>query len=346
MELNYSRREKTVGLFIVGILLLLLATVVMIGRGKDWFETYVPYTTTFDESYGIEPDTPVKLFKTDVGKVKSVTLVGDHVEVRLVVKEEYASRITSGTRVTVESPTLIGSEYVSIKPGSVSAPPIPPGGIIPSKARRSLTDVLSEFQVEETARRLAKIIENVAGVTDRLIETDGPLFATLSHVEAATGSLERITADLESGRGTAGRLLRSAELLEMIEARVKKIDEVLEPMADAAGMAPPAMARLQENLDGLQRIESRVEPAVDQVRDILGRVDTVLSSLQKILLQVEAASREAPEAARTARETLERVAENMDEIEQIIQAVRQNFLIRPHLPPETTPEAIDSGIRP
>ena len=304
------------------------------------------YITTFDESYGIEPDTPVKLYKTDVGKVKSVALVGNHVEVRLVVKEQYASRITSGTRVTIESPTLIGSEYVSIKPGSISAAPIPPGGIIPSEARRSLSDVLGELQVEETARRLAKIIENLADITDRLTESDGPLFGTLSHVEAATGSLERITADLESGQGTAGRLLRSAELVELIEARVKKIDEVLEPMADAARMGPPAMAKLQENLDGLQRIESQVEPAVVKVRDILARSEAVLSSLQGILLQIEAASREAPEAARTARETLERVAENMDEIEQIIQAVRQNFLIRPHLPPEKTPEAIDSGIRP
>ena len=346
MNLDYSRTEKAVGLFVIGILLLLLATVVMIGRGKDWFKKYIPYFTSLEESYGIEPNTPVKLYKTDVGKVKSVTLVGDHVEVRLVIQEEYASRITSGSQVTVESPTLIGSEYVSIKPGSTSAPPIPPGGLIPSKTRRSLGDILTEFKVEETARRLARIIENLADVTERLAAPEGPLFRTLSQVEAATGSLARISEDLENGRGTAGRLLRSAELIESIEARLQMVDGILSPLTEAAEMAPPAMVQVRENLAGLRRIEGQVEPAVLQVRDILTRVDTVLGSLQEILVQVEAASREAPDAVRTARETLERVAENMDEIEQIIQAVRENFLIRPHLPPEPVPEAIDSGLRP
>ncbi len=346
MDMNYSRTEKAVGLFVVGIVFLLLATVIMIGRGKDWFKKYVSYTTSFEESYGIEPNTPVKLHETDIGKVKSVTLVGDHVEVGLAVQQEYASRITNGTRVTVESPTLIGSEYVSIKPGSINAPPIPPGGIIPSKARRSLGDILGELKVEETARRLARIIEDVATVTDRLRKPEGPLFATLSHLEATTGSLARISADLENGRGTAGRLLRTGELMESIENRLKMVDSVLAPLADAARKAPPAMDQVRENLEGLHRIESQVGPAVAQMRDLLTRVAGVLESSQQILARIEKASREAPEAARSARETLAKVAENMDEIDQIIEAVRQNFLIRPHLPPEPAPEAIDSGIRP
>jgi phospholipid/cholesterol/gamma-HCH transport system substrate-binding protein len=346
MDLNYTHTEKAVGLFVIGILMLLLTTVVMIGRGKNWFEQYVPYVTTFQESYGIEPNTPVKLYKTDVGKVKSVNLVGERVEVRLAVQEKYAARITTGTRVTVESPTLIGSEYVSIKPGSISAPSIPPGGVIPSEARRSLEDVLRELKLEETARHLAQMIENAAAITERLEAPEGPLFSTLSHVEATAGSLARISGDLEEGKGTAGRLLQSAELLASIEARLQLVDAVLEPLAEAARQAPPTMDQVQKTLEGLRRIESRVLPAVDQVRELLVRVSALLASLEETLGHIEKASRQAPETARAARDTLHRLSQNMDDIEQIIKAVRQNFLIRPHLPPQPTPEAIDSGIRP
>jgi phospholipid/cholesterol/gamma-HCH transport system substrate-binding protein len=346
MDLHYSKTEKVVGLFLIGIALLLLTTVVMIGRGKDWFKKYVDYTTVFQESYGIQSNTPVKLYKTDIGKVDAVTLVGDRVEVQLAIQEEYAARITRGTRVTIESPTLIGSEYVSIVPGPVSSPAIEPGGLIPSKPRRSLSDVLAEMEVEKTARRLAAIVKNIEAVTDRLADPEGPLWTTLDHVERTTGSLSRVAGDIERGQGTVGRLLRSADMIEQIEARVVKLDEVIDPLAAAARQAPPAMSLVKENLADLRRIQARVAPAIEQVRTVLDQTDAAMESLHRILKQIEAASIHAPPAAQSARDTLERVAENMEEIEQIIEAVRQNFLIRPHLPPVPAPEPLDSGIRP
>ena len=75
MDLNYSRTDKIVGTFVICIAILLLSTVVIIGRGKDWFKKYVTYYTTFEESYNLEVNAAVKLFKTDIGKVKEITLV-------------------------------------------------------------------------------------------------------------------------------------------------------------------------------------------------------------------------------------------------------------------------------
>lgn len=346
MELHYTKTEKAVGLFVVGIVLLVLASLIMIGRGKDWFKQYVVYTTSFEEGYGIQPNTPVKLYKTDIGKVKTVTLVGDRVELKLAIQEEYASRITAGTWVTIESPTLFGSEYVSIKPGSISAYGIEPGGLIPSKPRRSLGDLLADIEVEKTARRLASIIENLETLSRQLADPQGPLSASLSHVETATENMARISEDLRDGKGTAGQVIRSEALLNAIEARLVKLDEVIDPIAEAARQAPPAMALVQENLVNLKRIQSKAEPAVGQLQALLDRTDAIMASLQQVMERVEAASIHGLPAVQSARETLERVAENMEKIEQIIEAVRQNFLIRPHLPDEPAPEAIDSGIRP
>ncbi|GAF95450.1 unnamed protein product, partial [marine sediment metagenome] len=41
MELDFTKKEKSAGIFIIGISILLLATVIIIGRGKDWFKTYI-----------------------------------------------------------------------------------------------------------------------------------------------------------------------------------------------------------------------------------------------------------------------------------------------------------------
>jgi len=75
MELDFSKKEKIVGTFMITVTVLLLVTVVIIGRGKDWFKTYIRYYTVFDEGYNLQPDTPVKLFSADIGKVKDITEV-------------------------------------------------------------------------------------------------------------------------------------------------------------------------------------------------------------------------------------------------------------------------------
>ena len=112
MELDFSKKEKIVGTFIISVTVLLLVTVVIIGRGKDWFKKYITYYTVFDEGYNLQPDTAVKLFSANIGKVKDITLVGDKVEVTLKILDDFRSRIRTDSIATVKSPTLIGSEYI------------------------------------------------------------------------------------------------------------------------------------------------------------------------------------------------------------------------------------------
>jgi ABC-type transporter Mla subunit MlaD len=57
-----------VGTFIISVAVLLLVTVVIIGRGKDWFKKYTTYYTVFDEGYNLQPDTSVKLFSANLEK--------------------------------------------------------------------------------------------------------------------------------------------------------------------------------------------------------------------------------------------------------------------------------------
>ena len=148
MDMEFSRIERLVGVFVIGVSMLLLATLVIIGRGKDWFETYITYYTTFNESYNLQENAAVKLFKTDIGTVKKITLEKNRVRVKLVILEKYASRIRQDALAVVESPTLIGSEYISIIPGSAQAPLIPEQGEISSREKRSLTDIFADFEVD------------------------------------------------------------------------------------------------------------------------------------------------------------------------------------------------------
>ena len=72
MELKFSKTENIVGVFVIFISILLLTTIIMIGRGKDWFKKYNTYYTEFEESYNLEVNQAVKLFKADIGKITKI----------------------------------------------------------------------------------------------------------------------------------------------------------------------------------------------------------------------------------------------------------------------------------
>ncbi len=174
MELKYSRMDRVVGVFLIAVVALMVGTVALLGRGKDWFRPTVTYYAQFKENYNLSPGSPVKLYKADIGKVKSVELVGDAVRVRLSIFEEYDSRFRQDTVVTVESPTFIGSEYVAVRPGKPDSPLILPGGTIKSEEKKTLSQILAEYEVEETAKQLTETIRNLADIVEELRDPAGP----------------------------------------------------------------------------------------------------------------------------------------------------------------------------
>ena len=74
MELNYTKREKLAGLFVLITAILFLMAIVMVGRGKGWFKRHTTYYTTFNESYNLKEGADVKLLETKIGRVQEISL--------------------------------------------------------------------------------------------------------------------------------------------------------------------------------------------------------------------------------------------------------------------------------
>ena len=253
MELDFNKKEKIAGTFIIVVAILLLTTVVMIGRGKDWFKTYVIYYTTFDESYNLQENASVKLYNANIGKVKKITLVGDKVRVKLAILEEYASRIRSDSVATVESPTFIGSEHISIQPGSADAPLVPEEGEIPSMAKKSISDILTEFQVEETAKKIIKAVQDLSEIAEIMRKPDGPFFAAIDTINKTLSHFEKIIRDIEAGKGTAGGILKSRVLLERILDDLDKLGDILDNIKTASAKTPETIDQVQDNLAAIKK---------------------------------------------------------------------------------------------
>jgi len=346
MDMEFSRLERLVGVFIIGVSMLLLSTLVIIGRGKDWFETYITYYTTFNESYNLQENAAVKLFKADIGRVKKITLEKDRVRVKLAIQEQYASRIRQDAVAVVESPTLIGSEYISIIPGSAQSPLIPYQGEIPSREKRSITDIFAEFEVEKTAKMIVQAIQDISEVAQYLSNPQGPLRSTLNNFQKTSGHVEQITSDLRAGKGPMGTVLKSEDLLKQILHNIQRMGAILDSIQAATAKAPEAMELVQDNLtvyrDAGQMVASRVEEA----GKILGQIQAAAADLKVILKNIKAGSTNVPRISTSFRDGVEEIREGVEQINRVVDSLQQSVFIRSNLPPEPVPQTTDAEARP
>ncbi|MBW1743950.1 MAG: MCE family protein [Deltaproteobacteria bacterium] len=314
MQISFDVKEKIVGAFLVGVVILLLTIVVMIGRGKDWFRSYVTYYTVFDQAYNLNENARVTLFKADIGKVRNVKLEGNKVRVELGILQHYAQRIRMDSVATVESPTLIGSEYVSITPGSPDAPAIPKDGTIPSKEKK---DLMAQLQVEKTTELIVKTIERISEIVEHVADPKGPLYASLDSTEKALANIEAITQGIREGKGTAGSIIRSEELLQTVYEQLNQLDTILQNIEDATAKTP----------------------------EIMNDVKQSMIMINQILTNIEKGSKDVPAVTQTTKEGIREVRDGVEEVDKVVQSIQKSFLIRPNLPPEPESKDIDTGLR-
>ena len=335
-----------VGAFVIGVCMLLIATIVIIGRGKDWFETYITFYTTFKESYNLQENAAVKLFKADIGRVTSITLDKDTVRVKLIILEKYASRIRQDAIAVVESPTLIGSEYISIIPGSPQSPLIPEQGEIPSREKRSLTDIMAEFEVEKTAKMVVKAIQDISVVARDLSDPKGPLRVALDNLEDTSQHVEQIVADLRSGKGPLGTVLKSEDLLQQITASIDRMGSILENINDTTAKAPETMDLVQKNLATYNEAGESVIQRVDQARVILDEIQSSTGELKVILKNIKTGSYNVPRISTSFRDGVQEIREGVEEIDRVVESLQKSILIRNNLPEEPKPLNTDAHARP
>jgi phospholipid/cholesterol/gamma-HCH transport system substrate-binding protein len=318
MKLQYSTMERMTGAFILLTLIVFLFTVAVVGRGKNWFRKHVVYYTTFQEGYNLVSGSRVKLLGTDIGNVTDVLLTkGNKVKVRVKVLAEYASRIRANSVATVESPTVIGSEYINIRPGTSKAAVIPPEGLIPTKEKKKFTEYLEEYEIGAKLEHISKILEDLALITDQLKDPKGPFFGTFSN-------LQQTTSTVEAGEGSLGRLIKSDELYEHIDTFVGTLQETADHLLRAG-------VNIEKGSEHLEKATREGPEMVDKTQELLDRLLKVQVILEKVMTEV-------PEISAQARE-------GMQEVNRILDSVKENFLIRPNLPPPPDSETHGLEIR-
>ncbi len=166
-------------LAMAAILIFLLSS-----TGGLWWQRY-PLKTLFDNVAGLGEGAPVRVAGVEVGSVTGVQFIGDRVEVSFEVNEDVQPRITTASRASLGSVSLLGESAVDITPASQGTP-IAEWGYVPS--------VPATGSIAEVATQATKSLEEAT----------------------------RLISDIRAGRGTVGKLFTDDALYKEVNAFVSR----------------------------------------------------------------------------------------------------------------------------
>jgi phospholipid/cholesterol/gamma-HCH transport system substrate-binding protein len=300
--------EKVAGFALLSLFTLVILAATIVGAGRGIFRGHTRYFAVFNQGYGIEAGVDVRFFGMDIGTVTSVDLTDNNkIRMRLRVADDYAGRIRGDCLAVVKSPTIIGSEYIEIQPGTDASLPIPDGGQIPAQDTATLDDMLEALEIPKKIAQADRLLSDFIAIADRLQDADGPLFATLENFRS-------VSARVSAGEGSLGALLSRPAAHAELFAAISEIRAASASAREAAASIRVAAAALERDMPGITQ------------------------KAEQILREVELGSRSFPELARGAREGIR-------DVNQVLDSAKRNFLIRGNITADPAPEGLNRPLR-
>ena len=301
MEEGFSRKEQLAVGFLLVLIIFTVVTLLVIAQAKGWFQTQNTYLIKFRQGYNLHQGSLVKMFNAEIGKVVAMgitqTMGYPQVEVTLKVNEEYANLIRQDSVAEVVRPTLIGSEYVEISPGTSGYPRIETHGDIPSRERKSVTEHLAELASEENIQKVKLMLAHLAQFSEDLKNDEKVLLAVLNHAN-------EVFLNLSEGKGSLGMLVNQKDFIVRFNQRLDHMERTW-----------------NEFLVEAKTVMVDLKPTTQNLGVFTKSINLEIESLKAIVANVKAGSEELPDLMDAATGTARSAKETMD-------AIKANPLIR------------------
>lgn len=189
METHSQKFKIRLGLFIAGGLALFIFAIFIIGKQKNLFNPVFEISANFKNISGLQVGNMIRFSGISVGTVDDINIINDStIKVDMLIRKEVMQYIKKDCIVSIGSEGLIGDRLMVITHGSPDAPLVKEG------------DMLASVEPVETDAIMAS------------------LQVTAGNAEYISAQLAEIIFNVNSGKGTIGRLIQDTTIAENLSA--------------------------------------------------------------------------------------------------------------------------------
>jgi phospholipid/cholesterol/gamma-HCH transport system substrate-binding protein len=263
---------------ILAVAALSLAALIIIAVGGQTGFAWQRYTikTRFDNVQGLKSGAIVRVAGVEVGKVTDVDFSGPAVEVKISLKNEMQSRVTTESRASIGSLSLLGEPIIDITPAAKGTPLKDGDFIPPGRAQGQLSDVATSASASlEQATALLKDIRSGKGTVGKLF-TDQALY---TDIDEFVDSARIVAAYLSKGQGTLGMLMKDPAAYRQLNAALGNLQETTRRLNAGEG----SLGQLLKD----DRLAKNLSSASGNFDQITGRLNRGEGTVGKLLTEKE-----------------------------------------------------------
>jgi len=291
-----------VGILIsIAILLILYSS--FSGGGVSVFESKKSLIGYMQSVNGLVKGAPVRLSGVEVGNVKEIEFVNETYERRIRIRVEVAESvwplITVDSKMHLGTIGMLGDKYVEIVPGTKGNPVAEDGQEIEVTSEVGLDAMIQETpetmveaqafvsDLREIGRRvkegegtagklindtelyseLVAALDKTTHVLEGLQENQGRILSRLDNTLAST---ESMTAKVDRGEGSLGRMVNEEDLYDNMVRSTAHLDSILAKIDRGDGSAG-ALVNDQQLYEEIRNLVVRVNNLVADIEENPGR---------------------------------------------------------------------------
>lgn len=288
MDTHTEKFKVRLGLFIIGGIALFVLAIFIIGRQQNLFNPVFKLTAKFRNVSGLQVGNNVRFTGINVGTVDHIKIINDStVSVDMLIKKEVQPFIKSDCVVAIGSEGIIGDRLLVISYGSPDVEMAKDGQQLASKEPVETDVIISSLQTSS------------------------------SNVEVITKQLAEIMTDINSGKGTLGRIIQDTTIAESI---TQIIDNFEKSSVGLEATIKVTEENISEFMGSLQKTAAKTELASNELGKIMTQINSGEGTLGMLIRDSTTAN--------TLTETLTNLKESSQGLNENMEALKHNFLFR------------------
>jgi phospholipid/cholesterol/gamma-HCH transport system substrate-binding protein len=293
---KFRRVNEITGTFVLVVVALLVAAVVWTGRSQRWFIGNVTLRIVLPEegAAGIRQGSEVYFLGTLMGTVSDVRVdPAGRMEAQVNIRRDFFRFVRADSSAVVKKKFgVAGDSFFEITRGQGAPLPEDNASIVCNEQFQSVL----EAAVEEIRREAVPALKRLGAGLDTWTALGSNLITSRERLDQLIVRADNIAADLQQGKGTAGKLLTDSSAAEELKTLLVK--------------ANGSMDELQVTLKNLQQASGNLQLASTNLPAISDAVGKEAKDLPGLVSQTQT---------------------SMRELERLIEAMQRHWLVRKYV---------------
>jgi phospholipid/cholesterol/gamma-HCH transport system substrate-binding protein len=285
---KFRRVNEITGTFVLIVLALLIATVVWTGRSQRWFKSNVTLRIRLPEAgaAGIRQGSEVYFLGTLVGSVYDVIVdPSGRMEARTSIRHDFFLFVRADSSAVVKRKFgVAGDSFFEITRGQGRSLPENDATIVCNDQFQSAL----ESAIEEVRHEAMAVLKKTSTGLDTWTRLGADLGETRHHLDQLTVRLESMTAGVEQGKGTVGKLLTDTALADEAQTLMVRANQT---MSELQGVVTNLNAAVKNVQTGTERLPEITGAVANEARDLPGLVQQTQASMRELERLTEAMQR-------------------------------------------------------